>query len=187
MTILELWNQCLNPPPEWTVAHPRVSPFLFDLRLPICRQFLQALTRNSGWIVIHPRVSPVLVECLVPSRPNKIHFLDLLGELLFTPRVSPFSIIGLLFLVGFVWCPCCFQRLLNPILSSGYSWKKSLDMVHVTQKTFSFWCFSRFHRNNFRDTISWECIVKDDCVIQTKQVEKTPRNNVLGRFSACST
>ena len=24
--------------------------------------------------------------------------------------------------------------------------------------------FSRFHHNNFRDTISWECIVKDDCI-----------------------
>ena len=24
--------------------------------------------------------------------------------------------------------------------------------------------FSRFHHKNFRDTISWECIVKDDCV-----------------------
>ena len=24
--------------------------------------------------------------------------------------------------------------------------------------------FSRFHHNNFRDTISWECVVKDDCI-----------------------
>ena len=24
--------------------------------------------------------------------------------------------------------------------------------------------FSRFHHHNFRDTISWECIVKDDCI-----------------------
>ena len=24
--------------------------------------------------------------------------------------------------------------------------------------------FFRFHHNYFRDTISWECIVKDDCV-----------------------
>ena len=24
--------------------------------------------------------------------------------------------------------------------------------------------FSRFHHNNFRDTISWECIAKDDCI-----------------------
>ena len=24
--------------------------------------------------------------------------------------------------------------------------------------------FARFHHNNFRDTISWECIVKDDCI-----------------------
>ena len=24
--------------------------------------------------------------------------------------------------------------------------------------------FSRFHHNNFRDTVSWECVIKNDCV-----------------------
>ena len=30
--------------------------------------------------------------------------------------------------------------------------------------TFSYMIFSRFHPNNFWDTLSWECVVEDDCV-----------------------
>ena len=59
-TILVLWNQCLFPRAGWTVVHPRVSPFLFDLRPRVCLQFVQALTHNSGWILVHLRISPFL-------------------------------------------------------------------------------------------------------------------------------
>ena len=78
-------------------------------------------------------------------------------------RVSPFLIIGFLILVGFVGYLCCVQQLLNPILSSNYLkgnlWKKS--RWHTYLLVYDFW---RFHHNNFRNTISWECIVKDDSV-----------------------
>ena len=66
-------------------------------------------------------------------------YLDLLGELLFTHRSSPFLIIGFLVLVGFVGCPCCFQRLVNPILSSNYLWRKSWEVVEVTHILFRIW------------------------------------------------
>ena len=36
-------------------------------------------------------------------------------------------------------------------------------MVEVTH-TLSVYDFFRFHHNRFRDTISWECIIEDDCV-----------------------
>ena len=48
-------------------------------------------------------------------------------------RFSPFLIIGFLVWVGFVGCLCCFQRLLNPILSSNYLWRKSWEVVEVTK------------------------------------------------------
>ena len=32
-------------------------------------------------------------------------------------------------------------------------------MTHILPRI----CFSSFHHNSFRDTISWECVVKDDC------------------------
>ena len=108
VTILVLWSQGLFPRTGWTVVHPRVSPFLFDLRLRLCLQFLQALTHNSGWILVHP-------------------------------RVSPFLTIGFLVLVGFVGCPCCFQLLLNPILSSNYLWRKSLEEAEVTHILSRMW------------------------------------------------
>ena len=85
-----------------------VSPFLFDLRLRLCLQFVQALTHNSGWILVHP-------------------------------RVSPFLKIGFLVLVGFVGCPCCFQLLLNPILSSNYLWRTSLEEAEVTHILSRMW------------------------------------------------
>ena len=79
VTILALWSQCLFPRAAWTVVHPRVSLFLFDLRLRfrlclrLCLQVQQTLAHNSGWILCHPQVS-VLDEFLVPSRPNKTSF-----------------------------------------------------------------------------------------------------------------
>ena len=55
------------------------------------------------------------------------------------PRVSPFLIIGFLVLVGFVGCPCCFQQLLNLILSSNYLWRKSLEEAEVTHILSRIW------------------------------------------------
>ena len=124
-TILVLWSQCRAPPPWWTLVHRRVSPFLFDLLL----QFIYASTRNFGWIWIHPRVSPFLLSAWCP-RDQTRNISRSLGSILVHPRVSPVWIIGFLALVGFVGCLCCFQRLLNPILSSN-SLRRKLVVVEV--------------------------------------------------------
>ena len=80
---------------------------------------------------------PVLVECLVPSRPNKTSFFDLLGERLFTqsPR---YLIIGFLVLVGFVGCRCCFPLLLNSILSTNNLLRKTVGGGRGDIYTFSY-------------------------------------------------
>ena len=70
-------------------------------------------------------------------------------------RVSPFNHdldLGLVGLVGnFLLVEqlllLVVEQLLNPIPSSNHVSRKSLEAV-----------------NNFRDTISWECIVKNDSV-----------------------
>ena len=56
---------------------------------------------------------------------------------------------------------------------------------------------SRFHLNNFRDTISWVCVIKDDCItfclieFQSLQLSKLyidPIHRIPGVFStsACA-
>ena len=128
----------------------------------ICLQIQQTLAHNSGWMVVHPQISPVL-EFLVPSRPTRHLFRspEWKNLLVVHPRVSPFLIIGFLVLFGFVGCPSCFQRLLNLILASNYLRRKPLEEArwHIH---FLVLDFSRVHHNNFRETISWECFVKDD-------------------------
>ena len=59
--------------------------------------------------------------------------------------------------------PRVVKQLLNPILSSNHVSKRSLEEDEVTQKLSRF-RFSSFHPNNFRNTISWECFVKNDSV-----------------------
>ena len=72
-----------------------------------------------------------LVECLVPSRPNKISF-----SISWVNGCSPTGLTVLdncfLVLVGFVGCPCCFQLFLNPTLSSNYLGRKSLEEAAIT-------------------------------------------------------
>ena len=47
----------------------------------------------------------------------------------------------------------------HPIIFEGNLWRRSRWRIYFLEND-----FSRFHQNNFRDTISWECVVKDDCV-----------------------
>ena len=79
-------------------------------------------------------------------------------------RVSPYLIIGFWVLVGFVGYLCCVQRHQNQNHTSNYLCRKF--WVGGRGDTYTFWVydFFRFHHNYFRDTISWECIVKYDCV-----------------------
>ena len=55
------------------------------------------------------------------------------------------------------------EQLLNPIPSSNHVWKNLRR--HSRWFIYFFVCdFSSFHPNNFRNTMSWKCIVKNDSV-----------------------
>ena len=72
----------------------------------------------------------VLVECLTSSRSNKIPF-----SISFVDS-GPYTGLTVLdnwvFGFGFVGSLCCFQQLLNPILSSNYLCMKSWEVAEVT-------------------------------------------------------
>ena len=111
---------------------------LVDLLL----QFLQASTRNSGWISIHPRVSPFLLSAW-SARDQTRYLSRSPGWILVPPTglsVLDNWVFGFWFWIGFVGCLCCFQRLLNPILTSNYLWKKSSGEVEVIHILSRIWC-----------------------------------------------
>ena len=150
------------------LVHSRVSPFLFDLCLRfrlclrICLQVQQTLAHNSGWILVHPQFSPFLLSfwCL---HDQTRHLFRSPGWTVAHPRVSPFLIIGFLIWVGFVGVFAASSdfwiQFFHPIIFKGNLWRRPRWQIY-----FLVYDFSRFHHNNFRDTISWECVIKDDCV-----------------------
>ena len=143
------------------------------------RSSSRALECGSFLLVsqLHVAIQTLWSQCLFPRAEwTVVH-----------SRVSPFLIIEFWVLVGFVGSLCCFQRLLNPISSSNYLDKKSLEEVEVTHILSSF-IISRFHHNNFRDTISWECVGKRwlhsilfdrTSILSVEQVVYRPRHRVL--------
>ena len=48
---------------------------------------------------------------------------------------------------------------LHPVMFQGNLWRRPKSRIY-----FLVYDFSSFHPNNFRDTISWECFVKNDSV-----------------------
>ena len=52
-----------------------------------------------------------------------------------------------------------WTQFFHPTISNGNLWRKSRWRIY-----FLVYDFSSFHHNSFRDTVSWECVVKDDCV-----------------------
>ena len=114
---------------------PTGLPFLFDLLLQF---FVSASIRKFVWILIHIRVSPFLLSAWCPRDQTRYPSRSPLLTLVHL-RVSPFFIIGFLVLVGFVGCLCCFQRLLNPILSSNNLDRNSSVVVEVTHILSRIW------------------------------------------------
>ena len=55
------------------------------------------------------------------------------------------------------------EHVLNPILFSIRISKRSLVGGEVTCILFRMRLFSSFHPNNFWNTTSWKCVLKDDC------------------------
>ena len=72
-------------------------------------------------------------------------------------------VLGFLFLVGFVGCPCSFQLLLNPILSSNCLWRKSLEEAEVTHILSRIW-FLQIPSQKLSRYNKLECIAEDDCI-----------------------
>ena len=156
-----------------------VSPFHHDLSLlpklyvdelfAQSRQQLGACDFHHGKQRVSPfyRVSQLLLEKNVFRFPQN-------GVLLFEgkQRVSPFYHDLGLDLVGLIGnssiveqlLPLVVEQLLNPILSSSHVSQKSLEAVEVIHILFRFFDFSIFHPNIFRNTISWKCFLKNDCI-----------------------
>ena len=67
-----------------------------------------------------------------------------------------------------------WTQFLHPIMFHGNIWRKSR-----WRKYFHVYDFSSFHPNNFRDTISWECFVKNDSV---RSCLKEQQSFLLSKF-----
>ena len=119
------------------------------------------------------RVSPFYHVSQLLHEKNVFRYLEN-GILFFEGKqhVSPFYLdlgLDLVGLIGNFWVveqllPLVVEQLLNPILSSGHVSRKSLGEGTRWRKYFLVFNSSSFHPNNFRDTISWECFVKNDSV-----------------------
>ena len=109
---------------------------------------------NSGWIMVPCTSLPVLVEFLVPSRPNKTSF-----SISWVNGCSPTGLTVLdNWVFDFGWIR--WVSLLLPATSESNSFiQLSLKEVFGGGRgdtyTFSYMISSRFHHNNFRDTINW--------------------------------
>ena len=105
----------------------------------------------------------VLVEFLVPSRPNKTSF-----SISWVNGCSPTGLIVLdIWVFGVGWIR--WESLLLPAISESNSFiqlplKEIFGGGRGDIFFFLVFDFSRFHHNNFRDTISWECFVKNESV-----------------------
>ena len=162
------WSRCLFPRAVWTnrvVVHfQRASPFLFDLRLRFRLRLClylnvqQTLARNSS------QVSPCLRWCF-RSQTRHLFSLSWVSEpdgcSLFTGlTVFDTWVFGFwLDLLGVFTTSNFWTQFFHPIVFKGNLWRRSR-----WRKSILVFDFSSFDHNSFRDTISWECVVKDDCV-----------------------
>ena len=95
--------------------------------------------------------------------------------------IGNFSIVAQLLLL-------VVDKLLNPILSSSHVSRKSSEAAEVTYICSLVCDFSSSHPNNFRDTTSWRCFVKNDgvrsCLIELQpfldsKIDVDPKHCVL--------
>ena len=155
------WSLCPFPRAART---KRVAPFKLDLRLHFRLRLClylhvqQTLAHNFKQVALFFHWcsrSQVRNVCRFPEHSNWTFVLS--------KQVALFQQLDLSSLVGFVGSFPHVQQLLTPILSSHCLWRKSSEAVGW-RKNFLVYDFSIFHHNSFRDTISSECVVKDDCV-----------------------
>ena len=162
------WSRCLFPRAVWTnrvVVHfRRVSPFLFDLRLRFRLRLClylnvqQTLARNSS------QVSPCLRWCFRSQTRHVCRFPEHPNRMVAHSYKSPCSynwVFGFwLCLLGvFTTSSNFWTQLFHPIVFKGNLRRRPRWRIYFLVKD-----FSSFHHDSLRDTISWECVVKDDCV-----------------------
>ena len=135
------WSRC---PSRWTlkmnrliVSTQRVSPFYRDLHL------------HFNW-------------CFCCHERNVYQFPDYTDGTCFFTQLSHRSImiwIRLGWLEAFCLSSNFWTQFIHQIMFHGIFWRRSRWRIY-----FFVYDFSSFHPNNFRNTISWECFVKNDSV-----------------------
>ena len=169
VAIQTLWSQCLFPRAEWT-NRLDCLPVLFwsASTFSSASSSLSTCSTDTGtqlWLNDSAFTSLTVLE-FVLSQPNKTSF-----PISLVSKQSGCSLTSLSVLDNWVfdfgWI------LLTVFTTSSNFWiqffhpsilKKKVFGRGRWHKDFLVFDFSSFHPNNFRDTISWECVVKDDCV-----------------------
>ena len=120
---------------------------------------------TNRWIVHFSQVSPCLHWCF-HSQTRQLWSVSWVSE---SNGCSLFT--GLLVLtIGFwVFGWVCSEssppqqisepKFFHPIILKRNFWRRSRKCIYFLVNS-----FSRFHHDSLRETISWECVVKDDCV-----------------------
>ena len=139
VAIQTLWSQCLFPRAVWT----------------------------NRWIVYFSQVSPCLHDLRQRFRLRLCLYLHVQQTLAHnSSQVSPCLQLCFWFLVGFVGSlhfPSNFRtqwtQFFHPIVFEGNLRRRSRWRIY-----FLVYNFTSFLLDSLRDTISWECVAKDDCV-----------------------
>ena len=129
---------------------------LSQLHVTILVNWSQCRALPPWWTVVHLRVSPFFFHLLVQflqlwmdsCPPTSLTVLDNWGFRFWLDSLGVFA----------AWSDFWIQ-FFHPVVFEGNRWWRSRWHENFLEN-----CFSRFHHNNFRDTISWDCIVKDDCI-----------------------
>ena len=171
-----LFHNCM-----WQSRHPEVSVYFLELsertgwlfinRSPcsymicvcvfVC-VFVLIWTFNRRWHTTGKQVTLFFHWCFSSHVRNIFDFLNTRTGLLLWQNRSPCS-------KNWIFGWVCWESFPPRATSEPNSFiQSSLEDIFGGGRgdahTFSFFDFSRFHHDSLRDTISWECVVKDDCV-----------------------
>ena len=113
----------------------------------------------------HLRVSPFLLSAWCPRDQTRYRSRSPWWILVHrrVKQVSLFKQLGFWFWLDSLGVFAASSDLWIQFFHPIYLWKKSSVVVEVTRILSRIWS-TDFHHNNFRDTVSWECIVKDDWI-----------------------
>ena len=193
-TILVLWSRCLFPRAGWTDC-PHTGPSVIVWSASTFSSVSSSLSTSSTdtgtqlWMDGGPSTGLTVLEFSVPSRPYKTSF-----PISWVNEPDGRSLTGLSVLdswvFGFGWILGVFAassdswiRFFHPRIFKGNLGRRSRWHTYYLVLN-----FSRFHHNNFRDTICWECVVKDNgvrsCLMELQsflqsKIDVDPKYSVL--------